>query len=179
MSRIGKNPIAIPANVTVTVDEGVVSAKGPLGELSLEIPASFAVKVEEGVLAVEVVKKRADTPARWGLYRSLLANIVAGVAEGFQKKLEIQGVGYRAEMKGEELVLHLGFSHPVVLKVPEGLKVSLEGQNAITVSGADKQSVGQFAADIRSYRTPEPYKGKGIRYEGEHVRRKVGKRAAA
>lgn len=179
MSRIGKNPIAIPASVTVTVQDGEVRAKGPLGELSVEVPRSFSVAVADGTLTVEVVRKAADTSAQWGLYRALIANIITGVATGFEKRLEILGVGYRAEMKGDELVLHLGFSHPVPLKLPEGIKVALEGQNGIVISGADKQAVGQFAANIRSYRTPEPYKGKGIRYAGEHVRRKVGKRAAA
>lgn len=179
MSRIGKNPITIPQSVTVTVEDGVVRAKGPLGELSVEVPRAFSVAVADGVLTVEVVRKEANTPAQWGLYRALISNIIAGVATGFEKRLEVLGVGYRAEMKGDELVLHLGFSHPVPMKLPEGIKVALEGQNGIVISGADKQAVGQFAANIRSHRKPEPYKGKGIRYAGEHVRRKVGKRAAA
>jgi len=179
MSRIGKNPITIPQAVTVTVEDGEVRAKGPLGELSVVIPRSFNVVLADGVLTVEVARKSAETPALWGLYRALIANIVSGVVDGFEKHLEILGVGYRAEMKGDELVLHLGYSHPVPMKLPEGIKVALEGQNGIVISGADKQAVGQFAANIRAHRRPEPYKGKGIRYQGEHVRRKVGKRAAA
>lgn len=179
MSRIGKNPITIPQTVTVTVEDGEVRAKGPLGELSVVIPTSFNVVLADGVLTVEVARKSAETPALWGLYRALIANIVSGVVDGFEKHLEILGVGYRAEMKGDELVLHLGYSHPIPMKLPEGIKVALEGQNGIVISGADKQAVGQFAANIRAHRRPEPYKGKGIRYQGEHVRRKVGKRAAA
>lgn len=179
MSRIGKNPIIVPEAVTVTVEDGLVSAKGPLGELSVKIPRSFNVVLADGVLSIEVVRKAADSPALWGLYRALVANVVSGVVDGFEKHLEILGVGYRAEIKGDELVLHLGYSHPVPMKFPEGVKVALEGQNGIVISGADKQAVGQFAANIRSHRKPEPYKGKGIRYQGEHVRRKVGKRAAA
>jgi large subunit ribosomal protein L6 len=178
MSRIGKQPIEIPDGVAVTLKDNTITAKGPLGELSVSYPGGFSVQQKDNTVIIEVVRKRQNTPALWGLYRSLIANIVEGVSKGFEKKLEIQGVGYRAESKGDELVLQLGYSHPISIKAPQGIKISVEGNNLITVSGVDKQVVGQVAADIRNKRKPEPYKGKGIRYEGEHVKQKVGKRAA-
>lgn len=178
MSRIGQKPIEIPNGVVVTMNGNTVTAKGSLGELSVSYPREFLVQQQDDTLVVEVVHERQNTSALWGLYRSLIANIVEGVSKGFEKKLEIQGVGYRAEAKGDELLLQLGYSHPVSVKAPEGITLSVEGTNIITVSGIDKQAVGQIAAEIRSKRKPEPYKGKGIRYEGEHVRQKVGKRAA-
>ena len=179
MSRIGKQPISVPDGVDVTINEGVVVAKGKLGELSVQVPNILKVELADKVLTVSVQQSTPETAARWGLCRALLFNIVKGVSEGFEKKLEIHGVGYRAEMKGQDLVLYLGYSHPVVMKVPENIKVTLEKQNGILVFGADRQQVGQFAANIRKQRKPEPYKGKGIRYEGEYVRRKIGKRAVA
>lgn len=177
MSRIGKKPIAVPTNVEIQMKGRKIAAKGPLGELSLEYPDVLSVKKDGQILEVGILHERPKTVALWGLYRSLIANIVTGVTEGYEKRLQIEGVGYRAELKGDEIVLSLGYSHPVVMKVPEGLKVEVE-KLIIIVSGIDKQKVGQFAAEIRSKRKPEPYKGKGIRYVGEHVRRKQGKRAA-
>lgn len=179
MSRIGKQPIVIPKGVEITLKDEAVYAKGPKGELSVEIPRMLSAKVEEESVIVEVTRKTSDASARWGLCRALVANIVQGVSEGFTKRLEVHGVGYRSEMQGEDLVLHLGYSHPVVMKVPEGIQVALERPNNIVISGIDKQVVGQFAANIRRKRPPEPYKGKGIRYAGEVVKRKVGKRAVA
>ena len=179
MSRIGKQPISVPDGVDVTINDGVVVAKGKLGELSVQVPNILKVELADKVLTVSVQQDTPETSARWGLCRALLFNIVQGVSEGFEKKLEIHGVGYRAEMKGQDLVLYLGYSHPITMKVPENLKVTLEKQNGILVFGADRQQVGQFAANIRKQRKPEPYKGKGIRYEGEYVRRKIGKRAVA
>ncbi|MDX1535212.1 MAG: 50S ribosomal protein L6 [Candidatus Spechtbacterales bacterium] len=176
MSRIGKQPIEVPDKVNITIDGENVLVKGPLGELSVDVPSVLSVKQEDNLLTVEVGKKSSRTPALWGLYRSLLNNMVKGVSKGFEKKLQIEGVGYRAETQGNKIVLNLGYSHPIEMEVPEGIKVEVE-KSTITVSGADKQLVGQFAADIRSKRKPEPYKGKGIRYENEHVRRKAGKRA--
>jgi len=178
MSRIGKKPIAIPKNVQLTLGEGLVTAKGPLGELSVRYPNVLRVAQEDQDLRVEQVSKSSRAQALWGLHRSLIANIVQGVSEGFEKKLEIEGVGYRAEAKGNELILHVGYSQPRSLVMPEGIKLNVE-KLTIVVSGVDKQQVGQVAADIRAVRKPEPYKGKGIRYAGEKIRRKQGKRAAA
>lgn len=179
MSRVGKKPIEIPANVQITIENGTLAAKGSLGELSVQYPANnFLIKQDGQMLTVEVSSQKFKSSALWGLYRSLIANVVQGVSQGYSKKLEIQGVGYRAEVKGKELVLNLGYSHPVIVDIPDGIKIEVEKANII-ISGIDKQKVGQIAADIRSKRKPEPYKGKGIRYEGEHVRRKQGKRAAA
>lgn len=177
MSRIGKQPIQVPDKVQVSIEDGIVTAKGPKGELSVEVSDLLKVKQEDNQILVEVAKKSSRTPALWGLYRSLISNLVNGVSEGFEKKLQIEGVGYRAETQGKKVTLHLGYSHPIEMDIPEGIEVSVE-KSTITISGADRQLVGQFAADIRSKRKPEPYKGKGIRYEGEHVRRKAGKRAA-
>lgn len=177
MSRIGKKPINIPTSVEVDIHGNQVKAKGPLGETILTIPDSLSVSAQDGVMSVQLKNREQNSYAIWGLYRVLLDNLLNGVAKGFEKKLQIEGVGYRAELKGNIIVLYLGYSHPIELEIPEGLKVSLEKSN-ILISGIDKQKVGQFAADIRRYRKPEPYKGKGIRYEGEHIRRKAGKRAA-
>ena len=180
MSRIGKQPIQVPEGVDVSINNGVVIAKGKLGELSVEFPQDMlAIDFADAVLSIKVVKDTQQSSARWGLCRALVSNIVMGVSQGFTKKLEIHGVGYRAEMKGDEIVLNLGYSHPVIMKIPEGIQVSIEKQTSITVFGADRQKVGQFAANIRKKRPPEPYKGKGIRYEGEQVKRKIGKRAVA
>ena len=178
MSRIGKSPIPLPSGVDVNVSGSELKVKGPKGALSMTIPSPIAAEVAEGELRFLRPDEKRDSRARHGLARALANNLVVGVTDGFSKALEIQGVGYRAEAKGKTLNLNLGFSHPVEIPVPEGLKVSVDNNTNITIEGIDKQLVGQFAADIRSIRPPEPYKGKGIRYLGEHVRRKVGKTGA-
>ena len=179
MSRIGRAPIALPSGVNVDIVGAEVRVKGPKGELSSSIPAVITVEVADGEVRCKRPDDKRDSRALHGLSRALIANMVTGVSEGFSKSLEIQGVGYRADVKGNTLNLLLGFSHPVAMPVPEGLQVTMEGNTNIKVAGIDKQLVGQFAADIRSLRPPEPYKGKGIRYVGEQVRRKVGKAGAA
>ena len=176
MSRIGKQPIQIPESVTVTIDDDTVTVKGPKGELSQDIHREVTVTIEEKNIIVSR-KNEKGSAALWGLMRALIANMVRGVTEGYQKDLEIEGVGYRATLEGDTLVLNLGFSHPINFSVPKDVTVSVEG-NAIKVSGIKKQEVGQVAANIRSFRKPEPYKGKGIHYLGEHIRRKAGKKAA-
>jgi large subunit ribosomal protein L6 len=178
MSRIGKSMIPIPKGVEVKFASGVINVKGPKGVLESTIPAFLETKIEDGELRFLRADEKKDTRSIHGLTRALVANMIRGVSHGFEKALEIQGVGYRAEVKGKNLNLSLGFSHIVELPVPEGLKVKMEGTTNVVVEGIDKQLVGQFAADIRSLRPPEPYKGKGIRYKGEHVRRKVGKAGA-
>jgi large subunit ribosomal protein L6 len=179
MSRIGNAKIAIPSGVTVKFEAGVLSVKGPKGEVSGQMPEIIKAEIEDGVLIFVRPDESKDSRSLHGLARALGANMVKGVTEGFSKALEIQGVGYRADMKGNKLALLLGFSHPVEMDVPKGLKVSMEGTTNVKIEGMDKQLVGQFAADIRALRPPEPYKGKGIRYAGEQVRRKVGKAGAA
>ncbi len=176
MSRIGKMPIAIPAGVTVDIAENnKVTVKGPKGTLVRVLPAEMEIKLE----GAEVIVNRPDDLKRnkslHGLTRTLIANMVTGVTEGYQKVLEVNGVGYRAQKQGKELTLILGYSHPVVMTDPEGIETVLEGQNKITVKGIDKEKVGQYAAEIRDKRRPEPYKGKGIKYSDEVIRRKVGK----
>ena len=178
MSRVGKNPVPVPAGVTVTIAEGnKVTVKGPKGELSRDLPVEMEI-VQEGA---ELIVKRPNDLKRMkslhGLTRSLLNNMVVGVSDGYQKKLEINGVGYRAQKQGKKLTLALGYSHPVEMEDPEGIESTVEGQ-IITVSGIDKEKVGQFAAEIRDKRRPEPYKGKGIKYVDERIRRKVGKAGA-
>jgi large subunit ribosomal protein L6 len=177
MSRIGRKPIAVPESVTVEVAPGHVSVKGPKGELDQTLSADMKVAQSDGVVTVERPTNRGDHRALHGLTRSLIANMVEGVTDGFEKRLEIQGVGYRAQLKGKNLELALGYSHPVVVEAPEGIDFEVPQQTEIIVRGIDKQLVGQVAADIRKRRPPEPYKGKGIRYRGEYVARKVGKRA--
>ncbi len=178
MSRIGKQPIDI-SGVTLEDRKGLIVVRGQKGELFAPMPFGFLLRKEENQVFVErVLGEEAATPALWGLTQRLLANAVEGVRKGFSKRLIIEGVGYRAEMKGNDLTLHLGFSHPVFVKAPEGIIFAVE-KNTILVSGFDKYLVGQTAANIRVHRKPEPYKGKGIHYEGEHVRRKAGKKAAA
>jgi large subunit ribosomal protein L6 len=177
MSRIGKSPIEVPAGVSVSISPGRVMVNGPLGELTQEIPRRIAVEQKDGELVVTRPTERGEDRALHGLTRSLVANMVEGVTKGFQKTLEIQGVGYRAALRGTDLELSVGFSHPVHFKAPDGISFEVPAPNSILVKGIDKQKVGQVAAEIRSIRPPEPYKGKGIRYEGEYVRRKVGKRA--
>ena len=180
MSRIGKLPVAVPNGVNVTINDGEVSVKGPKGELSQQILSQVVdVKLEEG--KVIVARKGEAKPHRsaHGLTRTLIANMVEGVSKGFRKSLEIQGVGYRAAKSGEKLNLTLGFSHPVVFEPPKGISLSVEGTNKIHVDGIDKQQVGQVAAQIRELRPPEPYKGKGVRYEGEVIKKKLGKAGKA
>ena len=181
MSRIGKKPIQIPQGVEVKIDVSKdgskVVVKGTKGELSQEFRPEIKIEAEESQILVSPQKESRQTQALWGLTRALIANMVKGVTEGFEKKLEIQGVGYKAEVKEEELVLSIGYSHLVKIKIPEGISIAVE-KNIITISGINKGSVGQIAAIIRKTRPPEPYKGKGIRYVGEIVKRKVGKKAA-
>ncbi len=179
MSRIGKKPIAIPKGVTVQVSDGEVRVKGPKGELSavLHPDISIDVKPEEANVKVSATDNFHD--ALHGLWRSLLNNMVIGTTKGYEKKLEIVGVGYRAEMKGANIQMILGFSHPILFKPPKGIKIETPAPTNIIISGVDKQLVGQIAAKLRSFRPPEPYKGKGVKYENEYVRRKAGKAAAA
>jgi large subunit ribosomal protein L6 len=177
MSRIGKKPIEIPSGVSVSVDPGRVMVNGPLGELTQTIPPRIRVEQRDGELTVSRPTERGDDRALHGLTRTLVANMVEGVTKGFEKKLEIQGVGYRAALRGQALELAVGFSHPVVVDPPAGITFEVPTATEILVKGIDKQRVGQIAADVRAVRPPEPYKGKGIRYQGEYVRRKVGKRA--
>ena len=174
MSRIGKQPILIPNGVTVTVDGSVVNVKGPKGTLAIPVHEDIAVAVEGSELVCSISHKTKKAPALWGTMRAILANAVNGVHEGFTKKLELQGVGYRAALQGKNIQLLVGYSHPVVVEAPEGITFSVE-KEIITITGFDAYVVGQVAANIRKIRPPEPYKGKGIRYVGEHVRRKVGK----
>jgi large subunit ribosomal protein L6 len=177
MSRIGKQPIELPAGVNVAISPGRVQVNGPLGELSQTVPRRMQVEQDDGNLVVKRPTERGDDRALHGLTRSLIANMVEGVTKGFEKRLEIQGVGYRAALRGTDLELNVGFSHSVVLKPPQGISFEVPENTAVVVKGIDKQQVGEIAAQVRKVRPPEPYKGKGIRYEGEYVRRKVGKRA--
>lgn len=176
MSRIGKLPVSVPAGVTITVDEkNVVTVNGPKGTLSQPVSPDMQVSLEEGVLLVKRASDDKRHRALHGLTRSLLHNMVVGTTAGFEKRLEIVGVGYKAQMSGAKLVLNVGYSHPVEFTAPENISFEVPAPTKITVKGIDKQAVGQIAANIRAVREPEPYKGKGIRYEGERVRRKEGK----
>jgi large subunit ribosomal protein L6 len=177
MSRIGKQPIAVPSGVEVTIEPELVKVKGPKGELSERVNRDMDVKQENGEILVARPTDRGDHRALHGLTRSLIANMVEGVTNGFEKRLEIQGVGYRAQLQGNKLVLALGYSHPVEMDAPDGIDFEVPQPTRVVVRGISKQAVGEVAANIRKARPPEPYKGKGIRYEGEHVARKVGKRA--
>src|SRR3954454_12775629 len=177
MSRIGKQPIEWPSGVNVAISPGRVQVNGPLGELSQNVPAPMQIEQDDGNLLVKRPTERGEDRALHGLTRTLVANMVEGVTKGFEKRLEIQGVGYRAALRGTDLELNVGYSHPVVKKAPQGISFEVPVPTQITVKGIDKQQVGQIAAEVRAVRPPEPYKGKGIRYEGEYVRRKVGKRA--
>jgi large subunit ribosomal protein L6 len=177
MSRIGRKPIPVPDSVTIEVGAGRVSVKGPKGELAQTLSADMKVEQADGVVTVARPTDRGEHRALHGLTRSLIANMVEGVTDGFEKRLEIQGVGYRAQLKGKNLEMALGYSHPVAIEAPDGIEFEVPQPTEIVVRGIDKQLVGQVAADIRKRRPPEPYKGKGIRYSGEHVARKVGKRA--
>ncbi len=177
MSRVGKKPIEIPESVKVNIDGRKVIIKGPTGELSREVRPEIKVELKEGKIFVKPEIESKKTKAFWGLTRSLLYNMVKGVTEGYEKKLEIRGLGYKAKMEEDDLVLMVGFTHPVTLKIPKDIKTSVE-KNIITISGIDKELVGLIAAKTRKVRPPEPYKGKGIRYLGEMVRRKAGKKVA-
>ena len=177
MSRIGRQPVVLPAGVQVDIsDSNHVTVKGPKGQLERQFPATMTLKREDGQVVVERPNDEGKQRALHGLSRSLLNNMVTGVTNGFTKTLEVQGVGYRAIMQGSNLQLALGFSHPVIVNPPEGISFAVEGPR-VNITGIDKEKVGQVAANIRKLRPPEPYKGKGIRYQGEYVRRKVGKRA--
>src|SRR6476619_408652 len=177
MSRIGRQPIPVPAGVSIAIDPGRVMVNGPLGELSQQVPLRMTVERREEELVVTRPTDRGEDRALHGLTRSLIANMVEGGTKGFEKKLESQGVGYRAALRGTSLELNVGYSHPVVIDAPQGIAFEVPIPTQISVKGVDKQQVGELAAQIRKVRPPEPYKGKGIRYEGEYVRRKVGKRA--
>ena len=177
MSRIGRKPIELPATVSVAISPGRVQVNGPLGELSQQVPARMQVEQGEGEITVTRPTERGPDRALHGLTRTLIANMVEGVTKGFEKHLEIQGVGYRASLRGTDLELNVGYSHSVVLKPRAGITFEVPAPNQVIVRGSDKQQVGQTAAEVRAVRKPEPYKGKGIRYRDEVVRRKVGKRA--
>ena len=176
MSRIGKKPVAIPGGVTATIDNGTLTVKGPKGTLTLGLSDLIDYKVEEGEISVKPANDSRQARAFWGMQRTLVSNLVEGVTDGFTKVLLIKGVGYRANAQGRNLKLQLGYSHDVDLPVPEGLEVKTPDQTTIEISGTDKQAVGQFAAEIRRWRKPEPYKGKGIAYRGEFIFRKEGKK---
>jgi large subunit ribosomal protein L6 len=177
MSRIGRKPIEIPSGVTVSVEPGRVAVTGPLGSLQQDVPARMKIEQGDGNVLVSRPTERGEDRALHGLTRTLIANMVEGVTKGFEKKLEIQGVGYRAALKGSDLELSVGYSHPVTIRPRIGITFEVPVPTQVIVKGTDKQQVGQTAAEIRKVRPPEPYKGKGIRYDGEYVRRKVGKRA--
>jgi large subunit ribosomal protein L6 len=182
MSRIGKKPIEVPGGVSVSISPGRVTVNGPLGELQRELPVRMKVEQTDGQITVARPTDRGDDRALHGLTRTLVANMVEGVTKGFEKRLQLFGVGYRAALQGADLRLDVGFSHPVLMKAPQGITFEVVASRPpapteVVVKGVDKQQVGQDAAEIRKDRPPEPYKGKGIRYEGEYVRRKVGKRA--
>jgi large subunit ribosomal protein L6 len=177
MSRIGKAPIEIPSGVSIQLEPGRVAVSGPLGSLQQVVPQRMQIAQEDGTLTVTRPTERAPDRELHGLTRTLIANMVEGVTKGFEKRLEIQGVGYRAALKGEDLELQVGYSHNVTIKPRTGITFEVPTPTQVVVKGTDKQQVGQTAAEVRKVRPPEPYKGKGIRYEGEYVRRKVGKRA--
>ena len=177
MSRIGKKPIEIPEGVDIKIDKQSITVKGPKGELSREFRPEIRVKIEAGKISVSVKRQTKQSKAFWGLTRALLANMVKGVVDGYEKKLEIHGLGYKAKMEEEELVLSVGFTHFVKMKPPKGIKILVE-KNIIIVSGIDKELVGLIASKIRKVKPAEPYKGKGIRYQGEQIRRKAGKKVA-
>jgi len=178
MSRLGKQPITLPSGVTATFEGGVFTMKGPKGTLARTFTDDVAITLAEGVVTLAPARGTDYAAALWGTYAAHLHNMLRGVTEGFEKKLEIEGVGYRAEVKGADLSLLVGFSHPVLLPIPEGITATVE-KGVITISGVDKDAVGQFAANVRATKKPEPYKGKGIRYAGEFILRKQGKRATA
>jgi large subunit ribosomal protein L6 len=176
MSRVGKNPVAVPSGVTVAVDGRLVTAKGKLGELKLNLGDQVTAKLQDGKLVCAPVNDSKKARMQWGTTRNLMRNMVQGVSQGFKRNLEINGVGYRAAVQGKTLQLQLGYSHDINYPIPEGIQIKCEKPTAISITGFDKQKVGQVAAEIRSYRGPEPYKGKGIKYEGETILRKEGKK---
>lgn len=176
MSRLGKIPVPLPSGVEATFTDGVLTVKGPKGTLTRPMKDSVTITINDGVITTEPVAGKDDAKALWGTYASHINNMVTGVTEGFQKILEIEGVGYRAAVEGNEVVLNVGFSHQVKLAIPDGITATVE-KNTITLAGADKDVLGQFAANVRKVRPPEPYKGKGIRYQGEYIIRKQGKKA--
>lgn len=178
MSRIGKKTILIPENVTAELKNQVLKIKGPKGELDLKILPDINIEIKDSEINVSLKRQTKQNKPLWGLFRALIANNVLGVSEGFKKQLEIQGLGYKAEISGNDLVLNVCFSHPIKISKPQGIEINIDNK-IITISGADKQLVGQVAADVRKVKLPEPYKGKGIRYLGEAVRKKVGKKAVA
>jgi len=179
MSRLGKTSIPVPKGVQVTLDGNLIKVKGPKGQLEKQLPKEVSVKFENDKILVIIKEKIAPEKKPYhGLFRSLIENMVHGVFEGFEKRLSLVGVGFRASMKGKDLDLKIGYSHPTIVKIPDGINIKVEKPTQIIVSGCDKQMVGQIAANIRSCRKPEPYKGKGIRYVDEHVRKKAGKTAA-
>lgn len=177
MSKIGKKLIVIPSGVEIKLEGDRLEVKGPKGVLSLKINPLAKAEIFEGQIKVEKLRNTKESNAVWGLTRALINNVLIGVSEGYEKRLELQGVGFRMSLQGKKLVMALGFSHPVEVEVPEELMVKIEDNNVLSISGFDKQKVGQFAADIRALKKVEPYKGKGFRYQGEKVRRKVGKKA--
>ena len=176
MSRIGKKPVPLPSGVTASVDGQTVKAKGPKGELSFVVNDGVLVKMQDGSIKVDPRDDSKDARSKWGMSRTMIANILSGVKEGFEKRLEITGVGYRASMQGKNLQLALGFSHDVLYPVPDGIQIAVPRPTEIVINGIDKQKVGQVAAEIRDYRGPEPYKGKGVKYAGEKIVRKEGKK---
>lgn len=176
MSRVGKNPVTVPDGTQVTVDGHIVTVKGKLGELSVALTPDVEIEQNGGEITVKPRSKTKRARMMWGTSRNLISNLVTGVSEGYSKTLEISGVGYRAAVQGKSLNLQLGYSHDVEYPIPEGIDIKCEGQTTVIVSGADKQRVGQVAAEIRAYRKPEPYKGKGIRYQNEQILRKEGKK---
>jgi large subunit ribosomal protein L6 len=178
MSRIGKKPIPIPKGVTVTVAGAAIEVKGPKGALATPFPPGVTFEVVDGHIQARTIREDRELGKFHGLARSLVANAVKGVTEGFKKELDIVGIGYRAEVKGRQVVFALGYSHPVVFDIPEGIDITIEKQTHVTVTGIDRQLVGQVAADIRSFRKPDPYKQKGVRYTGEVLKKKVGKTGA-
>ncbi len=176
MSRVGKNPVEIPSGVELAINGRLVTAKGKLGQMSYEMTDFVSAKLDDNLVVVEPVDESKAALSMWGTTRARIQNMVTGVSEGFSKELEIEGVGYRATVQGQTLNLQLGFSHDINFAIPEGIAIKCEKPTSITVSGADKQRVGQVAAEIRAYRKPEPYKGKGIKYAGEVILRKEGKK---
>lgn len=176
MSRIGKVPVAIPSGVTANITEGMLSVKGPKGTLSMGLSDLVSYKLEDGSISLAPANDGKSARSHWGMQRTMVSNLVQGVTEGFTKVLEITGVGYRAQVQGRKLKLQLGYSHDVEVDVPDGIEVKTPDQTTVEIGGIDKQAVGQFAAEIRRWRKPEPYKGKGIKYRGEYIFRKEGKK---
>ncbi|MDA4843842.1 50S ribosomal protein L6 [Hoeflea poritis] len=176
MSRIGKKPVSVPAGVTATVEGQKVTAKGPKGELSFVVNDEVLVKMEENQVVVSPVDQSKDSRSKWGMSRTMIENIITGVSDGYERKLEINGVGYRASMQGKNLQLALGFSHDVIYETPDGISIACPKPTEIVVTGIDKQQVGQVASEIRRFRKPEPYKGKGVKYAEERIVRKEGKK---